>query len=149
MHAFAGIFSNRCLLVAVTAWFIAQSLKIVMDGKFSWRRLFSAGGMPSSHSASVCALAVTVGASMGFDSANFAICFIFACIVMYDAAGVRRETGRQGKAINEILQEVLVEGQPITDDIMKEIVGHTPVEVCAGGLLGIAVGVVFILLFGV
>ena len=146
MHHIGEILQNSCLWTAVCAWFIAQGLKVLQDRKFTWRRFLSSGGMPSSHTASVVAISVMVGGKMGFDTALFAACCVFGIVVMYDAAGVRRETGRQGKAINDIVQKVLVENEPITDDIMKEVMGHRPVEVAMGALLGIAVAVVSLLL---
>ena len=145
MHSVLGIFSNMALICAVTAWFIAQLIKCILYRDFSVKRFLASGGMPSSHTSSVVALTTLIGSRNGFDSPIFAVAAVFSVIVMYDAAGVRRETGRQGKAINEILQNVLVGGEPITDDIMKELVGHRPIEVAMGALLGLVVAVIFIL----
>ena len=150
MHGIAGMLSNRCLWAAMTAWFLAQFLKVptywLVEKKWDWHHLIGSGGMPSSHSAGVVALTITVGAFYGFDTAEFALCFVFGSIVMYDAAGVRRETGRQGKAINEIISRVLVEGQPITDKELKEIVGHTPFEVFMGALTGFLVAILWLII---
>ena len=145
MHSVLGVFTNRWVFCAFTAWFIAQLIKCVIYRDFRWQRFLAAGGMPSSHTSAVIALTTLIGSREGFDSAIFAVSIVFSVIVMYDAAGVRRETGRQGKAINEILQNVLVGGEPITDDIMKEIVGHRPIEVAMGALLGLVVAIIFIL----
>ncbi len=144
MNSIWTIFQNKCLWSAWTAWFLAQLIKVPgRKKKPTLKEFFSSGGMPSSHSAAVSSLTVALGLNYGFDSPFFAIAAVFAVVVMYDAAGVRRETGRQGKALNEIIQQVLIEGQPITDDIMKELVGHTPLEVTVGCLFGILIAIVF------
>ena len=145
MNSVLGIFSNTAVICAVMAWFIAQLIKCILYRDFSVKRFLASGGMPSSHTSSVVALTTLIGSRNGFDSPIFAVAAVFSVIVMYDAAGVSRETGRQGKAINEILQNVLVGGEPITDDIMKELVGHRPIEVAMGALLGLVVAVIFIL----
>ncbi len=137
---FVTVFDNRCLWASVTAWFLAQALKIpiswLLHEDFNLKSFFRAGGMPSSHSALVVAVSIMVGYTEGWNSALFAVSCSFASIVMYDAAGVRRETGRQGKAINQILQYAIFQGRPITDQEMKEIVGHTPLEVLGGMIVG-------------
>lgn len=143
MHSLMEIFSNRVLLCCLTAWFVAQALKIPtylwVEKKLDWSRFFGSGGMPSSHSAFVVSLTIMVGAMEGFDSALFAAVAAFSIIVMYDATGVRRETGRQAEVLNEILRSVFVDGKPISDDDLKELVGHTKVEVAGGFLVGVAV----------
>ena len=105
MDWLAGVLTNSCFLAAVTGWFVAQALKIpftaIVTKRIDWSRFFAAGGMPSSHTAMVVALTIMVAMREGTDSALFAACCAFGSIVMYDAAGVRRETGRQGKAIND------------------------------------------------
>jgi acid phosphatase family membrane protein YuiD len=101
--------------------------------------------MPSSHSALVVALTAMVGARMGFDTAEFAISFALSIIVMYDAAGVRRETGTQAVVINKILHDMLVDGKHITEEELKELVGHTPLEVFAGALLGLIITGLFLI----
>ncbi len=112
--------------------------------KIDIERMWGAGGMPSSHSATVCAMVVSTGRSCGTASPLFAIAFLLAVIVMYDAQGVRRETGEQAKIINRILTDWMDEGAKTTpllgDKKLKEMVGHTPFEVWAGALLGIAIG---------
>ena len=143
MHSLMEIFSNRVLLCCLTAWFVAQALKIPtylwVEKKLDWSRFFGSGGMPSSHTAFVVSLTIMVGAMEGFDSALFAAVAAFSIIVMYDATGVRRETGRQAEVLNEILRSVFVDGKPISDDDLKELVGHTKVEVAGGFLVGVAV----------
>lgn len=145
------LFSNRYILCAVTAWVLAQALKIptyfLVEKRLDWKRFLGSGGMPSSHTASVLSLAVMVGALNGFDSVLFAITIAFSVVVMYDATGVRRETGKQGAVINEILRNVLIDGKPISDDELKELVGHTPFEVAGGALVGLLVALFYINLF--
>lgn len=150
LHEIAGILENQVLWCALTAWFVAQALKIptywLVEKELNWRRFFGSGGMPSSHSAFVTALAIMVGASEGFGTAAFAIAVVLSAIVMYDASGVRHETGVQGQVLNEILQKVFVDGQPITDVELKELVGHTKVEVAGGFLVGVLTALAFIFL---
>ena len=150
MHDILGIFQNRVLWCAVAAWFVAQALKIptywLVEKKLDWGRFFGSGGMPSSHSAFVMALAIMVGATEGFDSAAFAITVVLAAIVMYDASGVRHETGIQGQVLNEIIRKVFVDGEPITDVELKELVGHTKVEVAGGFVVGVLTALGFIFL---
>lgn len=150
MHDLLGMFSNRVLLCAVTAWCVAQAMKIptywLVEKKLDFKRFFGSGGMPSSHTAFVVALTIMVGATSGFDSSVFAVSFTLAAIVMYDATGVRRETGIQAQVINEILRQVFIDGKPIADDDLKELVGHKPLEVLGGAILGVITAVMFILL---
>jgi acid phosphatase family membrane protein YuiD len=133
----------------MTAWFVAQALKVpiyyLVEHEFNWHRWLGSGGMPSSHSALVVALTAMVGARMGFDTAEFAISFALSIIVMYDAAGVRREAGTQAVVINKILHDMLVDGKHITEDELKELVGHTPLEVFAGALLGLIITGLFLI----
>ncbi len=150
MHDILEIFQNRVLWCAVTAWFAAQALKIptywLLEKELDWKRFFGSGGMPSSHSAFVVALTIMVGAAEGFSTAAFAISVVLAAIVMYDASGVRRETGLQAQVINEILRKVFVDGQPISEAELKELVGHTKVEVIGGFLVGVLTALGFIFL---
>ena len=150
MHNILELFQNQVLWCAVTAWFVAQALKIptywLVEKKLDFMRFFGSGGMPSSHSAFVVSLAIMVGATTGFDSAGFAIAVVLSAIVMYDASGVRRETGVQGQVLNEIIRKVFVDGQPITDVELKELVGHTKVEVAGGFIVGVLTAVAFMFL---
>ena len=150
MHSLLDIFSNQVLWCAVTGWFVAQALKIptywLVEKKLDLMRFFGSGGMPSSHSAFVVSLAIMVGAMEGFSTAAFAIAVILASIVMYDASGVRHETGVQGQVLNEILEKVFVNGEPITDVELKELVGHTKVEVAGGFIVGVLTALGFIYL---
>lgn len=137
----SDILSNRVLLCAAFSWLVAQGLKVLltlwMEKQLDWRRCFGMGGMPSAHSAFVFSLALMTGLKEGFGTTAFAIAFALMVIVIYDAMGVRAETGKQGAVLNRILREVLVEGQPITEQKLKELVGHTPLEVCGGVVVGI------------
>lgn len=150
MHNILELFQNQVLWCAVTAWFVAQALKIptywLVEKKLDFMRFFGSGGMPSSHSAFVVSLAIMVGAMEGFSTAAFAIAVILASIVMYDASGVRHETGVQGQVLNEILEKVFVNGEPITDVELKELVGHTKVEVAGGFIVGVLTALGFIYL---
>ncbi len=150
MHDLYGLFQNSVLWCAVAAWFAAQALKIptywLIEKQLDWKRFFGSGGMPSSHTAFVIALTIMIGAVEGFDTSLFAAAVVLSAIVMYDASGVRRETGVQGQVLNEIVRKVFVDGQPITDVELKELVGHTKVEVAGGFIVGVLTALVFIFL---
>ena len=139
------LFDNVIFLSAATSWLVAQILKTLIHMLFTKRfiaeRLIGSGGMPSSHSATVCALATAACYTHGADSFEFAISLILALIVMYDAMGVRRETGIQSKLINEMLEAFADMGRPelTTDEKLKEFVGHTPLQVLCGAILGILI----------
>jgi len=138
-----GIFSNKIIGCALMAWFVAQLLKVAIDlllkRKLNISRMIGSGGMPSSHSAMVTALAVAVGRTEGAASVLFAMCAVLAAIVMYDAAGVRRETGQQAKIINQMVENWIDDDTDFGREL-KELVGHTPLEVFAGAALGLAIG---------
>jgi acid phosphatase family membrane protein YuiD len=139
----SGIFDNRVLIAAILAWLIAQVLKTLLEllsqRKLRLGRLVSSGGMPSSHSALVSGLAAATGHELGLGSAAFAITFVLAAIVMYDAAGVRRAVSIQARILNQMIDEAY-QGSPIAQERLRELIGHTPIQVIAGGLLGICVG---------
>lgn len=143
MSFFNQLFNNTIFLAAAAGWLIAQILKTMIHlfftKKFVAERLVGSGGMPSSHSATVCALATAACYEYGAGSFEFAISAIFAIIVMYDAMGVRRETGIQAKMLNDIIKifEDMGRKELSTDDKLKEFVGHTPLQVLMGALLGI------------
>jgi acid phosphatase family membrane protein YuiD len=144
---FAQLWQNRVLLAAVAGWLIAQATKVVLvlilDRKFDVERFFGSGGMPSSHSATVCALCSSAGMAYGIGSFEFAVSFVLAFIVMYDACNVRLETGKQAIAIKE-MHELLrrISEHPLSpQDTLKELVGHTFPQVIVGAVLGIAIGV--------
>lgn len=136
---------NKELICAAAAWLAAQLIKciicLVVNRSLPLNIIFGSGGMPSSHSATVCSLTATVGFDCGVRSPLFGVCCILAFIVMYDAMGVRRETGDQGKALNDLFQLFADMGKPISPEKkFKELVGHTPLQVVCGAILGIAVG---------
>ncbi len=137
---------NPALVSALMGWFVAQALKVIfvllVDRKWDISRFFGSGGMPSSHSSFVTSLATAVGMTEGFQSGMFAVAACFAFIVMYDAAGVRREAGSQARLINQILRHLWEEGRGATQAELKELIGHTPYEVLTGGMLGIFLGIV-------
>ena len=142
------ILDNRILLVAIAACLIAQVLKLIIDtiqnGKISAKVLTTTGGMPSAHSALVTALATGVGLNLGWKSADFAIATIFAIIVMYDAAGVRQAAGKQARILNQMVDELFSEDHKFNEEKLKELLGHTPVQVIAGSLLGSAITWLFL-----
>lgn len=141
MNILAQLWGNEPLRCAVLSWVVAQTLKVLisllLDKRLDWTRCFGMGGMPSSHSAFVVSLAIMIGVQQGVGSVAFALAFSLAAVVIYDAMGVRRETGKQGEVLNRILREVLIEGQPITEARLKELVGHTPLEVLGGILVAL------------
>ncbi len=149
------IFKNQALLSALFSWFFAQLIKtllvLVTTKKFVPERIFGPGGMPSAHSASVTALVVSICRVSGLDSPEFAIAFALAAIVMYDATSVRRQAGEHAKAINKMVDKVdKIEDDDEELDInqLKEVLGHTPLEVLAGSLLGIIIAMLVPIIFG-
>ncbi|MEO0203159.1 MAG: divergent PAP2 family protein [candidate division WOR-3 bacterium] len=135
---------NKVLLTAIIGSLSAQILKIMINyinkKKLDFRILFSTGGMPSSHSASVMSLSMAVGFEEGFKSNLFAICLFFSFIVMYDAAGIRRAAGKQAEILNRIIED-LYAGRK-TDEKLKELLGHTPIEVFIGAIWGIIIAII-------
>lgn len=140
MEHIQDFFQNRIIIASVLAWCVAQLIKVIItwwiDKKFDWRRCFGMGGMPSSHTAFVFSMALMCGLQEGFGSAVFAVSFMLMAVVIYDALGVRAETGKQGAVLNQLIREVLIEGKPITEERLKELVGHTPLEVLGGLIIG-------------
>jgi hypothetical protein len=137
IHPVGEILDNQVLLIALCSSLIAQLLKLFIElaqfRRVRFKVLFETGGMPSSHSALVSALAVGIGRTQGWDTPQFAIATVFAFIVMYDATGIRLAAGKQAKVLNQIMVEVFEEEH----DPLKELLGHTPVQVVAGSILGI------------
>ena len=146
MRFLMEILANRVLMVSVVCWFVAQALKVVftyiVERRWDFGRFFGLGGMPSSHSSVVCGLATAVGFAEGFYSSGFAIAVILACVVMTDAAGVRRAAGKQAALLNRIVQDMIANGRGLTYETLKELLGHSPFEVTIGALLGILIAVV-------
>ena len=144
MNTLELLLQNQILLSAVCGWLIAQVLKTLIhlyfNHSFVPERLVGSGGMPSAHSATVCALSTSAGIVCGVDSPIFAIATILAIVVMYDAIGVRRETGIQAKIINEMMDAFSKMNQQLSaEEKLKELVGHTPLQVLVGGILGVAI----------
>ena len=142
---------NQVLISAALSWLIAQVLKVLIDGirnGFSAERLAGGGGMPSSHSSTVCALVTAAAYTYGLGSAEFAVSFVLAAVVMYDAMGVRRETGKQAKLLNMIMeQQFFTFDNELFQKRLKEFVGHTPLQVAAGAVLGIVIAVIMELFY--
>lgn len=144
MTEFLDLFSNYILIAALASWLLAQLLKVlfysIKHRTINLERLIGAGGMPSSHTATVVALTVAVGRLEGLASPLFAIAFILACVVMYDATGVRRAAGEQAKVLNKLVFEHSEDDEPMdAQKALKEFLGHTPLEVFGGAILGIIV----------
>lgn len=143
------LLSNELIGVSALSWAIAQIIKIIIDivenKTLDWRLITSSGGMPSSHTSFVTSLGFSVGFTQGFDTTLFAVCFVIAMVVMYDAAGVRRAAGKQAAVLNIIMDRMESHGLKI-DVKLKELLGHTPVEVGAGALLGFIMSFTFFVL---
>lgn len=141
---------NQVLIAALLGWFIAQTLKLPIHyfryKRWSWALWFSAGGMPSSHSSLITATTLACGLYEGFDSPVFALAFAVSMVILYDAAGVRRQAGIHAQRINALIEEFF-SGHPIPQERLKEVLGHTPREVLAGMGLGIAIAVVLKLIW--
>lgn len=144
------MFSNPVVIAAILGWTVAQVSKcilyMIINKKFTFERMVGGGGMPSSHSATVCALCTAVGMTEGGSSTLFAVCIAFAFIVMYDAMNVRLETGKQGKVINDMLEifksmdlKFMMDKDISPEKKLKELVGHTPLQVLVGAGVGILV----------
>lgn len=143
MQDFGHILQNQVLMVSLFACLFAQTAKLAIElirfGKVNFRALVTTGGMPSSHSAFVSALATSVGQSIGWESPEFAIAVVFAFIVMYDATGVRQAAGQQARILNQIVDELFQEHPQFNEDRLKELLGHTPFQVIVGLTLGIVI----------
>ena len=145
LDAIKDFFDNYMLVSAMLGWLLAQIIKIFtgmyQNRKMTLRQiLFSTGGMPSSHSATVLALTTAAALQYGFGSSAFAICAILSMVVMIDASGVRYETGKQAVLLNRITKEIFSGDPELMNSGLKELVGHTPLQVFMGAMLGIAVG---------
>jgi uncharacterized protein len=140
-----NLFDNFALFSALTAWAVAQVIKppvgYLRNHKWNWALLLTAGGMPSSHSALVAGLAVSIGLYWGFGTPLFAIAFCLAMVVTYDATGIRRQAGRHAAIINKMVFE-LAAGRPVEVEKLREVLGHTPVEALAGVILGIVTAII-------
>ena len=136
----------KYVVIPPLVWFFIQTFKVVYDlvttKQFNFKRILGAGGMPSSHSAVVTCLATMIGRSQGIDSPIFALSLIFAFVVMYDAAGVRRAAGKQAKLLNKIVNTPGLSNVEVSEKLV-EVLGHTPVQVLVGAAIGIIVGFIF------
>ncbi len=143
MQVIEEIIRNKCIYVPFLLWCVVQGYKFISEllfnKKLDIKRIVGSGGMPSSHSAVVCSLAACIGKQYGFDSGIFAISIIMACIVMYDAAGVRRAAGKQARVLNKILETPGITTGEVQEKLV-ELLGHTPIQVFVGAIIGFIVG---------
>ena len=143
---FVQLPKNKFLIVPVLTWFCIQVFKVIWDlittKRFNFKRILGAGGMPSSHTAVVMSLSTLIGKEFGFDSPFFALSMVFAFIVMYDAAGVRRAAGKQATLLNKIVETPGLSELEVQERLV-EVLGHTPTQVIVGAIIGIIVGLVF------
>jgi len=144
-NIFVQAFENKILMTTISAWLIAQTIKVISgvirQRKFDFRWFVGTGGMPSSHAAGASCLAAAVGIEYGFNSVLFALAASFALVVMFDAHVVRHSSGRQAQILNKIMEDIYWKGR-IHEGRLRELVGHTPIEVIAGGILGIIIATV-------
>ena len=150
MTFFTDLFSNHVLVAAFTAWAIAQIIKVpleyVLHRKLDWSLLLSTGGMPSSHTALVTGASVSIGLQEGFRTPVFALSWVIAMIVVYDAIGIRRQAGDHARVLNLMIDELFT-GHPLAEKELKEVLGHTPREVIGGIALGVVVPFLIIRVF--
>ena len=138
------IFGNKICDIVLVALFTAQALKVIFslftEKRLNFRRFLDTGSMPSSHSSSVTSLATAVALKEGVDSTFFVISLVLAVVVMYDATGVRRAAGKQAAVLNKIVENIRTkEGYSLIEENLKELLGHTPIEVLGGAILGVIV----------
>lgn len=145
MDALLEIVTSKYLYVPILVWFGIQTFKVIWDlvetKKFNFKRILGAGGMPSSHSAVTMCLAMMVGKAAGFSSPTFAISLILAIVVMYDAAGIRRAAGKQARILNKIVNTPGLSTGEVQERLV-EVLGHTPVQVFVGAVIGVIVGII-------
>lgn len=143
MNELQQILTNKYIYIPFIVWFCIQTFKVIYDlittKKFNFKRIMGAGGMPSSHSAVVMTVATLIGKYEGFDTSIFALAAIFAMVVMYDAAGVRRAAGKQASLLNKIVETPGLSSVQVQERLV-EVLGHTPLQVIVGALIGIIVG---------
>ncbi|MFZ0533854.1 MAG: divergent PAP2 family protein [Anaerolineales bacterium] len=137
-----SIFQNYVLIAALIAWGIAQTIKLPLEylqtHRWNWALLVQAGGMPSSHSALVVGITHGIGLTVGFNSPLFALAFAMSMVVIYDATGIRRQAGKHAEMINAMIND-LAAGNPLKEEQLREVLGHTPLEALGGILLGLVV----------
>lgn len=137
--------TNKYIYIPFSLWLGIQLFKVIWDlvttKKFNFKRILGAGGMPSSHAAVVTSLATLIGKNEGVDTPLFALSVIFAFVVMYDAAGVRRAAGKQAKLLNKIVETPGLKMEEVQEKLV-EVLGHTPLQVIVGAILGITIGLI-------
>ena len=142
---FTYLGKNQIFLTVLLAWLLAQTIKVaigvIREKRFNFRWFVGTGGMPSSHAATVSALATAVGLELGFSSPFFAIAFFFAFIIMFDAQGVRRQSGQQAEILNKIIEDIYLQ-KGIKQERLIELLGHTPIQVFIGAALGVIVALI-------
>lgn len=145
MNDFQKFITNKYLYVPLILWFCIQTFKVIYEllktKKLNFKRIIGAGGMPSSHSAITMCISTMIGKSEGFDSSIYALSLIVALVVMYDAAGVRRAAGKQAKLLNKIIDTPGLSNVQVQEKLV-EVLGHTPIQVLVGALLGIFIGAI-------
>jgi acid phosphatase family membrane protein YuiD len=139
---FIEITRNKIFMTTILAWLIAQTIKVtigvIREKRFDFRWFIGTGGMPSSHAAGASCLATAIGLEYGFNSVLFALAALFAVVVMFDAQGVRRSTGKQARILNKVMEDIYWKGR-IHESRLRELIGHTPIEVIVGFLLGVLI----------
>jgi acid phosphatase family membrane protein YuiD len=139
---FIEIIKNKIFMTTLLSWIVAQSIKVTLgsirEKRFDFRWFIGTGGMPSSHAAGASCLATAIGLEYGFSNVLFALAALFAIVVMFDAQGVRRSAGRQAHILNKIMEDIYWKGR-IQESRLRELIGHTPIEVIVGFLLGVII----------
>ena len=145
MNFFEEIITNKCIYIPFLLWFFIQLFKfltdLIVNKRINIKRIMGAGGMPSSHSAVVSSLAILIGKDYGFNSGVFALSLIMAFVVMYDAAGIRRAAGKQATILNRILETPGLTTGEVQEKLI-EALGHTPIQVFVGAIIGVIVGAI-------
>jgi acid phosphatase family membrane protein YuiD len=146
VNTFTDFIQNKYIYIPILLWFGIQLFKLLYDlvttKKFNFKRILGAGGMPSSHSAVVTSLATLIGKNIGVGTPMFAMALIFAFVVMYDAAGVRRAAGKQARLLNKIVETPGLSGLEVSERLV-EVLGHTPLQVVVGAVIGVVAGLIF------
>lgn len=141
---FIQIIKNKIFITTVIAWVLAQTVKVtigvISQRRFDFRWFIGTGGLPSSHAAGASCLATAIGLEYGFGGVYFALAASFAIVVMFDAQGVRRSSGKQARILNKIMEDIYWQGK-IKENRLRELIGHTPLEVIAGFLLGVLIAI--------
>ena len=142
---FSQLVENKIFMATLSAWLIAQMIKVgigvIREKKFDFRWFVGTGGMPSSHATGASCLATAIGLEYGFNSVYFALAASFAIVVMFDAQGVRRASGRQARILNKVMEDIYWQGR-IKENRLRELIGHTPIEVIIGFCLGIIIAII-------